>query len=136
LPSPWSYWWWLGVSLRLSLILHVWLILLYHRRRDQLLCCLMSGDSLRRWDIGRALRKSLAVRLLQISLCLWFRVWILLKRVYPLDMILMFRSMHGEEFFWFWTSGLGAILYQTPVWCLGTPQSRTDFFLNFLLLSL
>jgi hypothetical protein len=38
---------------------------------------------------------------------------ILLERVYPLDMILIFCYMHREGFFWFWTRALGAILYQS-----------------------
>jgi hypothetical protein len=42
-------------------------------------------------------------------------------------MILMFCNMHGEEFFWFWTRGLGAIIYQTLVWCLVRPRSSTSF---------
>jgi hypothetical protein len=66
--------------------------------------------------------------LLQFSLQLWFPLWISLERVYPLDMILIFCNMHGERFFWFWTRGLGAILYQMLMWCLGTPQSSTVFF--------
>jgi hypothetical protein len=28
-----------------------------------------------------------------------------LERVYPLDVILIFCNMHGEGFFWFWTTG-------------------------------
>jgi hypothetical protein len=50
-------------------------------------------------------------------------------------MIIMFCNMQGEGFFWFWTRGLGAILYQALVWCLRTPQTVL-YFLKFFLVSL
>jgi hypothetical protein len=71
------------------------------------------GSCLCREDIGRVARHFLAVLLLQLSLRLWFCLWILLERVYKLDMILIFCNIHGEGFLWFWTRVLGAILYQS-----------------------